>query len=80
MSPSRSHLARAAHRPDLPGTFRSPEPQTCRLLEVALLALPAPPDSPEVLRLRAQLGWPQWLVAHSAAALPDEFERTRLAR
>ena len=61
-------------------TFRSPEPQTCRLLEVALLALPAPPDSLEVLRSWAQLGWPRWLAAHSAAAPLDEFERTRLAR
>ena len=53
---SRSRLVRAEHRPDLPVTFRSPVLETYRLRRVALLALPAPPDSLEVLRSWAQLG------------------------
>jgi hypothetical protein len=52
--------------------------ETSRLPGVVLLVLPALPDFLAVLHSRAQLGWPQWLAARSAAAPPDEFERTRL--
>ena len=78
MSQSRSRLARAEHRPDLPGTFRWPEPETFQLLAVVPLALLAPRDALlAALHSRAQLGWPRWR-ARSAVAPPGEFERRRL--